>query len=206
MDSLIGIVLAGGKSSRMGQDKGMLKIGKDTWAEIAYSKLKFFSIPVYVSINKNQEGGYGHYFQNSTLIEDTFPIGGPLKGILSAHHQFPDKDLMVLSCDMPLMNLSVLYRLFDNYLFFKNKFDFFSYSLNERFEPLCSIYTSSGLKKIESDYLENKLRENSPQAILKAGTTKVLTVPVGDKEYFTNFNYPSQVELMLKENIKLELF
>jgi molybdopterin-guanine dinucleotide biosynthesis protein A len=206
MDSLIGIILCGGKSSRMGQDKGMLKLGKDTWAEIAYSKLKFFSIPVYVSINKNQEVAYNQCFQKSILIEDDFPVGGPLKGILSAHHKFPEKDLLILSCDMPLMNLSVLYRLFDNYLFFKTKFDFFSYSLNERFEPLCSIYTSSGLKNIETECLENKLRENSPQALLKSGNTKILTVPSGSEEYFTNFNYPSQVELKLKENVKLEVY
>jgi len=204
MDSLIGIVLCGGKSSRMGQDKGMLMLGKDTWAEIAYSKLKFFSIPVYVSINKSQRFDYQKWFDESTLIEDEFHAEGPLRGILSAHRLFPEKDLMILSCDMPFMNLSVLYPLFNNYVFFKNKFEFFSYSIHHRFEPLCSIYTSAGLNKINLEYSVDKLAGYSLQSILKTSRTKEFPVQKEYEQCFTNFNYPAHLELMLN-NVDLEL-
>ena len=53
-NNLIGVVLCGGKSSRMGSDKGLLKLNDKTWAELAVKKMEQLRIPVYVSINETQ--------------------------------------------------------------------------------------------------------------------------------------------------------
>ena len=50
---MYGLILCGGKSSRMGTDKGLLKLEANTWAQTAVDKLSELSIPVKLSVNKN---------------------------------------------------------------------------------------------------------------------------------------------------------
>src|SRR5678810_262172 len=98
---MIGVALCGEQSTRMGTDKGPLMQNDFTWVDIAVSKLSSLQIPVVVSVNKNQADIYAKRISVSQLIVDhgNISVKGPLLGILSAHQQFPNEDLMVLACD-----------------------------------------------------------------------------------------------------------
>src|SRR5688572_17949633 len=103
--SMLGIILSGGQSSRMGQDKGLLKLEAKTWAQTAIDKLSILNFPVKISVNRSQFSQYAEVFSPADLIEDneTLSLKGPLLGVLSAHVHYPDEDLFILACDMPLM-------------------------------------------------------------------------------------------------------
>ena len=125
MTNIIGLVLCGGKSSRMGTDKGMIKKEGITWARLAFNKLNSLAIPVVVSVNDSQVLEYEKIFSDNLLITDLVDIGGPFKGILSADHKFPQCDLFVLACDMVDVNFQLLAELKEVYELRKRQLRFF---------------------------------------------------------------------------------
>ena len=67
---MIGVLLCGGQSTRMGKDKGLLFSQKKTWAEIMREKFEQISIPSFLSINSAQKEEYLHYFNEVDLVVD----------------------------------------------------------------------------------------------------------------------------------------
>ncbi|TFF39851.1 molybdenum cofactor guanylyltransferase [Mucilaginibacter psychrotolerans] len=109
---LNGLVLAGGKSERMGVDKGTMNWhGKEQRYYMA-DMLKGFSQEVFISCRDEQQQNKiaGAY---STLT-DTFTGLGPYGAILSAFRHNPDTAWLVIACDMPLIDDTVLKHLIDN--------------------------------------------------------------------------------------------
>ena len=81
---LNGLLLAGGKSSRMGHDKASMVLGPDglTQARRSLGLLLPFCQRVYLSLREGQsvpEGGVGF-----PVLRDSGEVRGPLRGILSA--------------------------------------------------------------------------------------------------------------------------
>jgi len=110
---MLGVVLSGGQSSRMGTDKGLIRSESKTWAQIALDKLAAFQIPVVISVNAKQHVEYQAEFRVEQLLKDNegLAIRGPLAGLLSVHRRFPKQDLFVLACDMLLMDKSMMEKL-----------------------------------------------------------------------------------------------
>ncbi len=103
MAGITGIILAGGKSSRMGQDKGLMPLnGKpmiqhiiDPMAKICGRILIVTSNPMY--------GMFGF-----ELVADEAPDYGPVMGILSGLRQSKTERNLVLSCDTPYVTFNLL--------------------------------------------------------------------------------------------------
>jgi molybdenum cofactor guanylyltransferase len=99
---LYGLILAGGRSSRMGHDKGVIKwFGKEHRFYLA-DMLSSFCSSVYISCREDQlkEIQYNNY----KAIVDAYPGKGPMGGILSAFDECPRVAWLVIACDMPLIN------------------------------------------------------------------------------------------------------
>src|SRR6185436_20377186 len=98
---MLGVILCGGQSSRMGSDKGLLIINEKTWTQIAIEKLASLDIPVKISVNSNQYSAYQSKFSSIELIVDdaSLPVKGPLTAVLSCHLKYPSEDLFILACD-----------------------------------------------------------------------------------------------------------
>lgn len=185
-----GVVLCGGQSLRMGKDKGLL-IGskKITWAQQAFSLLSKFDLEVAFSVNKNQYPSYKRVFFSHKLMRDNpaLNITGPLLGIMSAHLEYPGEDLLVLACDMIEMNLEVLTFLNNQYEQ-QPGFDAYLFKGKTTAEPLCAIYSASGLEQIVT---KTKAMQFSHSNIKEAlDELNVLGVPIKPewKKAFTNMN------------------
>ena len=100
----IGVVLAGGRSSRMGQDKALLTINEQSLLNRTVAMLKQTSVEQVV-VSRN-DGKPEH-------IADTIPNKGPLSGIHSAAHKFPNKQLLILPVDLPLISADIIQALID---------------------------------------------------------------------------------------------
>lgn len=109
---LNGLVLAGGKSERMGVDKGTVNWhGKEQRYYMA-DMLKGFCHDVFISCrNEQQQGEIADEYQTLT---DTFTGLGPYGAILSAFRYNPDAAWLVIACDMPLVDGNILQHLIDN--------------------------------------------------------------------------------------------
>lgn len=109
---LNGLVLAGGKSTRMGFNKGEVNwFGKEQRYYMA-DLLKKHCTEVYISCRdaEQQKGVDGSYLS----LPDTFTGLGPYGAILSAFREQPDAAWLVIACDLPLVDAEVLNHLVDH--------------------------------------------------------------------------------------------
>jgi len=98
---LNGLVLAGGKSERMGFDKGSVNWhGKEQRYYMA-DMLKSFCKEVFISCRSDQQKEIDENYLN---IADTFTGLGPFGAILSAFREKPDNAWLVIACDLPLID------------------------------------------------------------------------------------------------------
>lgn len=132
-----GLVLDGGKSSRMGSHKGSLRYYNVPHTQYIAELLEMFCEEVHISRRPGQkiEQGTGRW----STIEDQFLEMGPLGGILSALRNYPDSAWMVLACDLPFMDKETLKQLSAarNPLRMATAFQ---NPENNLPEPLCAIY------------------------------------------------------------------
>ena len=184
--------MCGGKSQRMGDDKGLLKSGNKTWAERGVEKFISLDIPFLISINASQVPSYRlHFDEGSLSIDDeSITIQGPLLGLMSAHNHYPDKDILVLACDMINMNHQLLVELMTT---FKNSTSKAIAFKGETIEPLCAIYSSKGLKKIFSIYQKKELQKHSMMHVLELLHAEYIPIKAEQKVFFKNYNEPADL-------------
>jgi len=186
---MLGVVLCGGQSSRMGSDKGLLMLNDKTWTQKAIDTLRNFQIPIVVSVNKNQYQDYSSIFHVDSLIPDdpSLQLHGPLCGLLSVHFKYPEEDLLILACDMPLINTELISELLTNYDT-EAADDAFIYTTDGEPEPMPGIYRSKGLVYIHQLYSTNQLPRHSMKYMLEHIPTSFSSLPSDKKGCFRNFN------------------
>jgi molybdopterin-guanine dinucleotide biosynthesis protein A len=186
--SLLGIVMCGGKSSRMGSDKGLLIKDGQTWAEQAYAKITSLNLPVKISVNTQQTELYQKIFPKESLVVDSVHIPGPLAGLLSFHKEFIQEDFLVIACDMTDVSVSTMQELINSYREKNEDYDFFVFKDGEEYEPLLGIYSKNGLQKIAELYKEDRLTRYSMKHILDISSTYAIPIEAGQKREFMNYN------------------
>lgn len=107
---LYGLVLSGGKSTRMGSDKGLIPYHGVPQREYLYALLGQVCGRTFLSLRQDQVGGLSGPME---YIVDEDRVRGPFNGMLSAHNAFPQVAWLVLACDLPLMDLPALRELID---------------------------------------------------------------------------------------------
>lgn len=186
---MLGVVLCGGQSSRMGSDKGLLDLNKKTWVQTATEKINKLQLPFVISVNENQYQEYSSIFSSEQLIADnnSLQLKGPLCGLLSVHIKFPGEDLLVLACDMPLMETELMQELVTQYDQHPS-YDAFIYINDGEPEPLCGIYKVNGLANIYDLYRSDQLKKYSMKYMLEHIPMFSNPLPANKKNCFRNFN------------------
>jgi molybdopterin-guanine dinucleotide biosynthesis protein A len=150
--ALRGLVLAGGRSARMGTDKAAL-VHPDgrTLARRTYDMLaEAGCTTVVLSLRHDQPLPPGFSdLENVAVARD--PEGasqGPLVGMIAAMRQAPAADWLVLACDLPRLDLGTLTHLISSkhpdevLLSYRSEFD-------DLPEPLCALYAADSLAILE---------------------------------------------------------
>ena len=95
-------LLAGGKSSRMGQDKALLKYKNKTFVDTLLEKARMLGIEeIYLSGHSEEE-------EQARIIWDIYPDRGPLGGIHACMKVMSTPYCLVLPVDVPQIPLEVL--------------------------------------------------------------------------------------------------
>ncbi|WP_291965513.1 NTP transferase domain-containing protein [Maribacter sp.] len=148
-DKIYGLVLSGGKSTRMGEDKGLITYHKLPQREHLYHLLNEVCDKTFLSIRKDQKSEISNMFD---VIIDNDEFRGPYNGLLSAHKEHPDAAWLVLACDLPLMDKRALEELIEA----RNSDKIasaFADADDPLPEPLCAIWEPEALKQSVA-YLE----------------------------------------------------
>jgi len=192
-EKILGVVLAGGHSRRMGTDKALLELDGLTLVERAARRLAAICSQVVLA-----DGGRNMLDGVQSVADG--PGKGPVAGILGTAAAFPDTALLLLACDLPRVPIGLLGELAS-----PTPYDWTVPRWRGQLEPLCALYrpraldalrrqveagvlalhrlaelsglTSGGL---EIDYLEeDKLRRHGDPAVM-----------------FTNLNRPEDIDLL----------
>lgn len=192
MENLLGVILCGGQSKRMGSDKGLLQIRNTIWAKHMHEKLAMFHLPVVYSVNQQQVHTYVEEISPELLVVDNADVEGPLRGLLSVHQQYPDNDLLLLACDMLDLDAGTISFLLQEYMR-DNQSDFYVYQDDGFAQPFCGIYTRTGLEKVAGRIMIGRLKTYSMQAVFDEGVT--LRLPIRNHHVFRNYNSNADIEM-----------
>lgn len=105
-------ILAGGKSSRMGKNKALLKIGELTLIEHVIQSTKTLS-PREIIIITNTPDDYQHL--GYRMIADTILGQGAIGGIITALHHSQTEATLIMACDMPFIQPALLQLMLEQY-------------------------------------------------------------------------------------------
>ncbi len=197
------ILLCGGQSRRMGQDKGSMKImNKPMINHILDSLNNIINEVIIVLNNKDKINKYkkiinqNNYTFQIQFTEDEIKNKGPLSGIQTGLKNISSNYALVLPCDTPFItkkHINNIFNQLDNnynciipYHDDKNKL--------KTTEPLHGIYNKNLIPKIEEQLKSNilslkKLIEKSKCKFIKIDNKKLL------KKEFKNLNSPKDIPL-----------
>jgi molybdopterin-guanine dinucleotide biosynthesis protein A len=144
------IILAGGKSSRMGTDKGLVLMNEIPMIERVIKTVKKAGLSEIIIVSNNTE--YKQF--GFPVFPDVIPGKGPLGGIYTGLLKSSTVKNLILSCDVPFINETVLKLLIRNGL--KSKVTIVKYE--NRIHNLIGIYDNSLIKDLGEHLISNKLK------------------------------------------------
>jgi molybdopterin-guanine dinucleotide biosynthesis protein MobB len=134
---LNGLVLTGGKSSRMKRDKAALAYHGIPQTQHAYNLLKSCCEDLFVSCRFEQSDDPDK--RDLPQLHDRFLDMGPMGGILTAFSAHPDRAWLVVACDLPYLNSNAIDFLISQRAAYRTATAFLAPDSGLP-EPLCAIY------------------------------------------------------------------
>ena len=200
------LILAGGKSRRMGHDKTLIQLNGKSFLEYA---VEFWeSVPeiegIYLSAGSHehmeilkQDEAAKRIIEEGRVIPvfDRYEGCGPMAGML-AGFEAGDADLLYVSAiDIVRINRSLLIKADDP------EADAYIYEYGDFTEPLFGIYSRRLVPAME-ELLESGIYKI--KQLLKRGNTKYIPLREDQQEFFLNCNTPEELEKLKKEKITLD--
>ncbi len=181
---LYGLVLSGGRSTRMGRDKAALPAGGRTQLERTMGLLEPHVARAFVSVRREQRDDplRGRFEQ----IADTRENLGPIAGILAAQERFPASAWLVLACDLPRLDAATLAWLLRARAPQRLATAFRS-SRDGLPEPLCAVYEPASAASLRQ-YVERG--QHCPRRFLMSADVELLDEP--DPRALDNANTPEE--------------
>lgn len=181
---LLGLVLAGGASRRMGQDKASLTLHGRPQLEWARELLARHCEQVFISIRAGQQDDPVR--RGQPVIVDTQPDAGPIAGIAAAQAAHPEHGWLVLACDLPFVDdacLATLVRHRDG-----RPVVAFASTHDGLPEPLCAIYEPAARAGVLAAIAAGR---NCPRKFILGTGVELLQQP--DPAALDNVNTPDDL-------------
>jgi len=170
------IILAGGDSARMGQDKSMLLINGQPMIRHIYDQLRPHFNQVLISSNDISK----YNFLGVDVIPDRVTDQGPLMGIACALQASINDLNFIIACDIPQVNVALIKTMLRegrNYDAVVPRID------QSRFEPLFAVYKKDALAAIE-----DALASGQHRVMEALSRCKVKHIDLTDAQQLTNVN------------------
>ncbi len=184
-NNITGIILAGGKSSRMGTDKGFVSYNNKPFVEhIIKAMQPLVGDIIIISNNKNYEVfGFDCY-------NDLVKNAGPLAGIYTGLKYSKTENNLIVSCDVPLINTEVLQKLTEQT---NDSSDIIQLQSKGKNMPLIAIY-----KKYCMNIFKEELKQDQRkvQKALQKFQVKRVVMDSDFEKHTTNINTIKDLELL----------
>ncbi len=180
--AIYGLVLAGGRSSRMGRDKGLIVYHNKPQREYIAALLGKFCSEVYVSCKAKEYISAAH-----NPLPDQFDLESPLNGILSAFEKNNSVAWLTVPVDMPYVDEAALAYLITHRNTNKMVTCFID-SDGKHPEPLLALWEAKAAIPLKLYYERGGI---SPREFLKQQDILLLHPP--DKRIYQNINTPEEL-------------
>lgn len=179
------IIFAGGRSSRMGEDKSQLAFGGyASLSEYQYRRLDQLFDKVYLSAKSDK------FCFECRLIADNYTVHSPLAALISVFENLDVPEVFILSVDAPFVDKLVIDRLIEAN---SEEYDIIAAETPHGLEPLCGIYKRSVLPAARTMLQKEQHRLTS---LLEKVKTK--SVHFTTNEPFLNLNRPEEYQEALR--------
>ena len=186
---ITGIILAGGKSSRMRTDKAFLKWNNKLFIESILDTLEPLTSDIIIVSNDKKYDVF-----RTKRIKDIIENAGPVAGIYSGLKASKTEYNLVLSCDIPLITETILQQLINE---IDDKAEIIQCESQGKTMPLIALYS----KRCENQFLKI-LNEGERRLRIAVATCKVKTIILDAENeiYTTNINTPQQLKAIRHAN------
>jgi molybdopterin-guanine dinucleotide biosynthesis protein A len=191
---ITGIILCGGKSSRMLTNKALLKLGNKTVIEIILSEMEKVFNEVIISANECDVFS----FLNYSIVKDIQINRGPLEGIYSALKKSSTRDNFVTTCDLPFID----HKMIEHISKINLEADIIIPTINKLPQRLFGIYKKSVIEIIEEIFRLSKTDKSIKGSVydlhqkVSVGLVEITHLPFYNKNMFLNMNTPTDYELI----------
>lgn len=182
---ITGIVLAGGKSRRMGTEKGLVMYHGQTFIQYSLEALK----PLVGEILIASDNDVYDQFEVKR-VTDLFKDAGPLAGLYSGLVHSKTNYNLVLSCDLPLIKSFVLQKLVDEIPTEKSVVQL---KVKDKTMPLSAVYHKKCTSKILALLRDKQLRVT--KAVEQLGV-KTITLEKEWEKYLSNVNTMEKLQFI----------
>lgn len=188
MEEVAGVILAGGKSRRMGTNKALLTVGRDAMIERAAEELKKIFKEVLISGGDEETGER----LGLRVVPDLISGWGPLSGIHATLLAARSRKCLVVPCDMPFISAElakIMVELSDGY-------DVTVPQHGDYLQPLFAVYDKNCIPAVE-EALSNgrhKVVEFYPRVRVKYVSEAILRGVADIDTVFFNVNTPLDLE------------
>ena len=185
--AITGIILAGGKSSRMGTDKGFLLLNEKPFMQYSIDALKPLVSEIIIVSDNPKYDVFG-----LKRVNDITKNAGPVAGICSGLEVSKTEYNLVLSCDIPLINSEILQKLIDNMDAISQIIQIESHGKSM---PLIAIYKKDVINTFNA-FLKND--ERRLRVAIKSCISK--SIKLEKEQEFSTMNVNTQNELKAIED------
>ena len=187
--ALTGIVLAGGKSSRMGRDKGLLPLqGKAMVAHVLSRLLPCVDELLLVA----NEPAYQQF--GCKVLPDLVKEAGPVGGIFTGLKNTGTPWAFVLSCDMPFISTAAIQYLLEH----AGTADICVGSLKGRMQPLFGLYSTACLHLFEEHLQEGHYKLQALVRQAKYQEIPLDSLTQAQPHLLQNINTPEEFSQAIK--------
>lgn len=182
-------ILCGGKSSRMGTEKGFVNYNNKPFIQLVIEAIEPITTNILL-VTDNQE--YADF--NYPLVADIYKNKGPVGGIFSALDRSETENNLILSCDIPKISTAVI----KNYLInnISDQKDVIFLSDDKNIYPLIGIYSKRVKPKFSEAISSNRIKLLS---LLNELNCKIIEVDPRDFESLKNINTQNELKILEKE-------
>jgi len=186
------IILAGGKSTRLGRNKVFEIIGQKSLLERAVSCLSSFKSEIIVVKAKDSSLPELTGYPELRIVTDVYPGKGSLGGIytgLVASKAFYN---MVVACDMPFLNLDLLRYMID----LAREYDVVIPKVDDEIlEPLHAVYSGNCIPTLEFLIKQNRLSILELFPMVKVRNVANSEINQFDPQHLSFFNINTEADL-----------
>ncbi len=183
------VIFAGGRSSRMGEDKSLLPFGDSkTLTQFQVNRFKPYFNEVFISCKSREKFDF-----EANFIEDFqhYKDSAPFIGLISVLSQIKQEEVFILSVDTPFFEKSDFLLLFETMQ--KKRADAVVAKTQKGMQPLCAIYKKSCIPILEKLITDKKFKfKNLFDKI------NIAVVDFENESSFSNLNYKEEYKKALK--------